>query len=86
MEASNRLKQAQHFSTRRKVQNGNTKVHQGLSDSSGMGVVYRPVRCLPSHPHPPNLKEVPMVLPQFASVPVHLPPFWPSHGPTSLLQ
>ena len=31
VEASNRLKQAQHFSTCRKVQNGNSRVHQDLS-------------------------------------------------------
>ena len=29
-------------------------------------------------------KEIPKVLPQFAGVPVHLPPFRPSHGPTGL--
>ena len=29
---------------------------------------------LPSHPHPPKLKEIPKVLPQVAGVPVHLPP------------
>ena len=28
------------------------------SDSRGMGVVDRPIRRLPSHPHPPKLKEV----------------------------
>ena len=33
------------------------------SDSRGMGVVHRPVRRLPSYPHPPKLKEVPTVLP-----------------------
>ena len=33
MEASHRPKQAQHFSTRRKVQNGNSRVHQDLPDS-----------------------------------------------------
>ena len=59
VEASNRPKQAQHLPTCRKVQNGNTRVHQGLSDSRGIGVVDRPNRCLPSHPHPPKLKEVP---------------------------
>ena len=69
VEASNRPKQAQHFSTCRKVQNGNTRVHQGLSDSRGMGVVNRLSRRLPSHPHPPKLKEVPKV----ASVSVHFP-------------
>ena len=31
--------------------------HQGLSDSRGMGVINRPIRHLPSHPHPPKLKE-----------------------------
>ena len=30
VEASNRPKQAQHFSTHRKVQNGNSRVHQDL--------------------------------------------------------
>ena len=59
MEASDRPKQAKHLPTCRKVQNGNTRVHQGLSDSRGMGVVDRLIRCLPSHPHPPKLKEVP---------------------------
>ena len=41
VEASNRPKQAQHLPTCRKVQNGNTRVHQGLSDSRGMGVIDR---------------------------------------------
>ena len=75
VEASNRPKQAQHLPTCRKVQNGNTRVHQGLSDSRGMGVVDRPIRHLPSHPHPPRLKEVPKVLPQvfqFTSFPFRL--------------
>ena len=82
VEASNRPKQAQHLPTCRKVQNGNTKIHQGFSDSRGMGVVDRPSRRLPSHPHPPKLKEVPKVLPQVASVPVHFPSLWTSHGPS----
>ena len=43
VEASNRLKQVQHFSTRRKVQNGNSRVHQDLPDSRGMGIVNRPI-------------------------------------------
>ena len=75
VEASNRPKQAQHLPTCRKVQNGNTRVHPGLSDSRGMGVVNRPIRRLPSHPHPPKLKDVPKVLPQVASVSVHVLPF-----------
>ena len=57
VEASNRLKQAQHFSTCRKVQNGNSRVHQDLPDSRGMGIVNRPIGCLPSHPHPPNSRK-----------------------------
>ena len=68
VDATNRPKQAQYLPTCRKVQNGNTRVHQGLSDSMGMGVVDRPVRRLPSHPHPHKLKEVPKVLPQVTSV------------------
>ena len=48
MEASNRPKQAQHLPTCRKVQNGNTKVHLGLSDSRGMGVSDRPTFPFPS--------------------------------------
>ena len=46
-----------------------------------MGVVDRPIRRLPSHPHPPKLKEVPKVLSQVTGVPVHLPALRPSHGP-----
>ena len=84
VEASNRLKQAQHFSTRRKVQNGNSRVHQDLPDSRGMGVVDRPIGRLPSHPHPPKLKEIPKVLPQVTVVPVHLLSFWTSHSPPGL--
>ena len=84
MEASNRPKQAQHLPTCRKVQNGNTRVHAGLSYSRGMGVVDRPSRRLPSHSHPPKLKEVPQVLPQVASVSVHFPSLQTSHGPSGL--
>ena len=40
--------------------------------------------CLSSHPHPPNLKDVPKVLPQVTAVPVHLPSFRVSHGPSGL--
>ena len=75
VEASNRPKQAQYLPTCRKFQNGNIRVHQGLSDSRGMGVFDRPIRRLPSHPHPPKLEEVPKVLPQVANVSVHLPSF-----------
>ena len=74
VETSNSRRQAQHLPTCRKVQNGNTRVHQGLSDSRGMGVVDRPIRHLPSHPHSPKLKEVPKVLSQVTSVSVQ-PPF-----------
>ena len=78
VEASNRPKQAQHLPTCRKVQNGNTRIHQDLSDSGEMGVIDRPIRRLPSHPHPSKLKEVPKVLPhksqvfQFTSLPFGL--------------
>ena len=54
MEASNELKQAQHFSTCRKVQNGNSRVHQDLPDSRGVGIVDRPIAHFPSHPILPN--------------------------------
>ena len=84
VEASGRLKQAQCLPTCRKVQNGNTRVHQGLSDSRGMGIVDRLIRHLPSHPHPPKLKEVPKVLPQVTGVPVHLSSFRTGHSPTGL--
>ena len=73
-----------HLPTCRKVQNGNTRVHQGLSYSRGMGVVNRLIRRLPTHPHPPKLKEVPTVLPQVTGVPVHLPSFRTGHSPTGL--
>ena len=75
VEASNRSKQAQHLPTCRKVQNRNTRVHQGLSNSRGIGIVDRLSRRLPTHPHSPKLKEIPKVLPQVASVSVHFPPF-----------
>ena len=84
MEASHRPKQAQHFSTRRKVQNGNSRVHQDLPDSRGVGIVDRSVGHLPTHPHPSKLKEIPKVLLQVTGVPIHLPPIWTSHSPPGL--
>ena len=84
VEASHRLKQAQHFSTRRKVQNGNSGVHQDLPDSRGVGSVDRPVGHLPTHAHPPKLKEIPKVLLQSSSVSVHLPPVRTGHSPPGL--
>ena len=75
VEANNRHKQVQHFSTCRNVQNGNSKVHQGLSDSRGLSIVNRLIRHLPSHPHLSKLKEVPKALPQvlqFTSLPFGL--------------
>ena len=52
VEANNRSKQAQHFSARRKVQNGNSRVHQDLPYSWGMGIVDRSIGRLhiPIHP------------------------------------
>ena len=84
VEASHRLKQAQHFSTCRKVQNGNSRVHQDFPDSRGVGIVDRPVGRLPTHPHPPKLKEIPKVLLQGSGVPVHLPPVRTGHSPPGL--
>ena len=55
-----------------------------LPDSRGMGIVDRPVVRLPSHPHPPKLKEILKVLPQVTDVPVHFPPFRTSHSPPGL--
>ena len=49
-----------------------------------MGVVNRLIRCLPSHPHPPKLKEVSKVLPQITGVPVHLLSLRASHSPSDL--
>ena len=84
VEASHRLKQAQHFSTRRKVQNGNPGVHQDFPGPRGVGIVDRPVGRIPSHPHPSKLKEVPKVLLQGPGVPVHLPTFRTGHSPPGL--
>ena len=84
VEASNRLKQAQHISTRRKVQNGNPRVHQDLSDSSGMNIVDRSIGRLPSRPRPSRLKEIRKVLSQVSGVPVHLPPFRTGHSTPGL--
>ena len=84
VEASHRPKQAQHFSTCRKVQNGNSRVHQDLPDSRGVGIVDRSVGRLPTHPHPPKLKEIPKVLLQVTGVPVHLPPIRTNHSPPGL--
>ena len=81
VEASDRLKQAQHLPAYRKVQK---RVHQGLSDSRGMAIIDRLIRRLPSHPRPPKLKEVPKVLPQVTGVPVHLSSFRTGHSPTGL--
>ena len=53
----------------------NSRVHQALPDSRGMGIVNRPIGRLPSHPHPPKLKEIPKVLAQvfkFTSLPFGL--------------
>ena len=84
VEAGHRPKQAQHISTRRKVQNGNPRIHQDLPDSRGMGIVDRSVRRLPAHPHLSKLKEIPKVLLQVSGVPVHLPPIRTSHSPPGL--
>ena len=81
VEASHRLKQAQHFSTCRKVQNGNFRVHQDFPGSRGVGIVDRPV---PTHPHPSKLKEISKVLLQGPGVPVHLPTFRIGHSPPGL--
>ena len=43
-----------------------------------------PVGRLPTHPHPPKLKEIPKVLLQGSGVPVHLPPVWTGHSPPGL--
>ena len=81
MEASYKLKQAQHFSTCRKVQDENSRVHQDLPDSRGMGIIDRSIGPLPSHPHPTSLKEIPKILPQVSGVPVLLPTFRTVHRP-----
>ena len=84
MESSYKLKQAQHFSTCRKVQDENSRVHQDLPDSRGMGIVDRSFGRLPSHPHPSPLKEISKILSQVLGVPVLLPTFRTVHSPPGL--
>ena len=81
MEASNRPKQAHHFSSCRKVQDGNSRVHQDLPDSRGMVIVDRSIGRLPSHRHPSPFKEIPKILPQVSGVPVHLHAIRTGHSP-----
>ena len=72
VEASNRPKQAQYFSTRRKVQEWVSSID--LSDAY-----------LHIHIHPNSRKYLRYkVLPQVTGVPVHLPPFRTSHSPPGL--
>ena len=62
VEASDRPKQAQHLPTSRKVKTGKNRVHQGLSDSRGMGVVdsQMPIFTSPSIQTPKNqAKQLP---------------------------
>ena len=84
VEACNRPKQAQHFPTCRKVQNGNSRVHQDFPDSGGVGIVDRSIGRLPSHPHSSSLKEIHKILPQVSGVPVHIPPLRTGHSPPGL--
>ena len=49
-----------------------------------MGIVDRSVGRLPTHPHPPKLKEITKALLQGSGVPVHLPPIRTSHSPPGL--
>ena len=84
VEAGNRPQQAQHFFTCRKIQDGNSRVHQDLPDSRGMGSVDRSVGRLPSHPHPSSLTEIPKILPQVSGVPVHIPTLRTGHSPPGL--
>ena len=83
MEASNRPEQLNTFLLVERFKMETPEL-QGLSDSRGMGVVDRPSRCLPLHPHSPKLKEIPKVLPQVTSVSVHFPSLRTSHGPSGL--
>ena len=49
-----------------------------------MGIIDRFIGCLPSHPHPPKLKEITKVLQQISGVPVHLPPLRTGDSPPGL--
>ena len=84
MEGSNRLKQAQHFSTCRKSSKGKLQSPSGPPSFQGNDSVDRPIGHLPSHPHPPNLKEVSQILPQVSGVPVHFPSFRTGHSAPGL--
>ena len=79
-----RPQQAQCFSPSRKVQDGNTRVHQGLSGSRDVGFINTPLRHLSPYPNPPNLKKVPLAPPQVSNLSVHLSAFPPSHGPSDV--
>ena len=54
------------------------EIHRGLCDSRGMNLLSRPFRCLPSHYHPPKLKNVPSVHPHIPRLKfTSLPSGWP---------
>ena len=70
MEDCHRPKQAEYLAGGA-IEDGNARIHKGLSESRGMGLLI-PFRCLPSHFHPPKLKKVPTVYSQILNSPIHL--------------
>ena len=59
-------------------QNGNTRDHQALLAARRVGHVPGLQRCLFTHSHQSQVKEVPQVLPKRSNLSVHSSIFWPS--------
>ena len=86
VEASNRLKQAQHFSTCRKVQNGNSRTSLIPGEWVSIDLLDAYLH-IPIHQNSRKYldnKFLNKVLPQVSGVPVHLPSFRTSHSPPGL--
>ena len=66
-----------------KIQNGNSRVHKGPSDSKRMGLLNRLYRHLSPHSPPLKFKKVPMVYPQISKLPIHPFVLRASNSPTS---
>ena len=84
LEASDRPQLTQQISSDTKIQNGNSRIHTGLSQTGRMGNLNRPDGRLPPHSNPQVFQKISEVPPQRGDFPVYQPPLRFSYGPPGI--
>lgn len=86
LETYNRSQSPEHLPRHPKIQDGDTRICQGIHSTRGMDYLNRPDRCLSPCANPSKVQEIPQIYDREKGVPIPCTTFWAGNSTLSIHQ